>query len=242
MSLYGAFDQHNHFSELGVPLESQGEGVRTPAQRRALAVANLFGDTSGEVGEAILFGIGRTADPVVLTDADGGYAIDYEMTVGNTSGEVQGLRVRLDLTGTAGSISAIAGVANVVNVAATTAYGGEFSVNISGATGSGEVAAARLDLNIAAASTTPVGPLSVLHLNADVETGVTLPAGNTTSFIRFTNSDSVLVSNLLNIPNAANGSIFAAHITQTMTHSIRIRSADGTAYYVMVTNAATNRS
>ena len=41
---------------------------------------------------------------------------------------------------------------------------------------------------------------------------------------------------------AANGTIFAAHTTQVLTHSIRIRNAAGTAFYLMVTDAATNRS
>jgi hypothetical protein len=61
-------------------------------------------------------------------------------------------------------------------------------------------------------------------------------------FLRFTNTGSVALSNLMVIPDASNGTIFAAHTTQTMTHSIKIISADGTAYYVMCTNAATNRS
>lgn len=44
------------------------------------------------------------------------------------------------------------------------------------------------------------------------------------------------------VPNVASGGVLAAHITQVMSHSIRIKSADGTLYYVMVTNAATNRT
>jgi len=44
------------------------------------------------------------------------------------------------------------------------------------------------------------------------------------------------------VPNVASGGVLAAHITQVMTHSIRIKSADGTLYYIMVTNAATNRT
>ena len=46
----------------------------------------------------------------------------------------------------------------------------------------------------------------------------------------------------LNIPAPVNGSMFAAHTTQTMTHSIKIISDAGTLYYIMCTNAATNRS
>jgi hypothetical protein len=46
---------------------------------------------------------------------------------------------------------------------------------------------------------------------------------------------------LMNIPAPSNGTIFATHTTQTMTHSIRIVSAAGVNFYVMCTDAATNR-
>lgn len=47
---------------------------------------------------------------------------------------------------------------------------------------------------------------------------------------------------LLTVPNVASGGVLAAHTTQTMTHSIRIKSADGTLYYLMATNVVTNRT
>lgn len=47
---------------------------------------------------------------------------------------------------------------------------------------------------------------------------------------------------VLTVPNAANGGVLAAHTTQTMTHSIRIESANGSVFYIMCTNVATNRS
>ncbi len=63
------------------------------------------------------------------------------------------------------------------------------------------------------------------------------------ALLKFTDS-SVTASSarLLQLPDVSNGSVFAAHTTQTMTHSIRIKSATGTDYYIMCTNAATNRS
>lgn len=44
------------------------------------------------------------------------------------------------------------------------------------------------------------------------------------------------------VPNTASGGVLAPHVTQVMSHSIRIKSADGTLYYVMATNLATNRT
>lgn len=43
MSLFNSFDRAQHFAELGVPLETQGSGVMTPAQRRTAAQGNIFG-------------------------------------------------------------------------------------------------------------------------------------------------------------------------------------------------------
>lgn len=43
MSLYGSFDRTRHLNELLEPLETQGSGVLTPAQRQALTLASLTG-------------------------------------------------------------------------------------------------------------------------------------------------------------------------------------------------------
>ena len=47
---------------------------------------------------------------------------------------------------------------------------------------------------------------------------------------------------VLEVTDVASGGVLAVHTTQVMTHSIRIKSADGTLYYIMVTDAATNRT
>lgn len=92
-----------------------------------------------------------------------------------------------------------------------------------------------------AGGTTPVvkGTVAALQLDSSIPTGATLP--DQTAFVRVTDSGVAKVGNLLNIPAAANGSVFATHTTEAMTHSIRIVDATGTAYYIMCTNADTNR-
>ena len=70
-------------------------------------------------------------------------------------------------------------------------------------------------------------------------TNITIPPNF--AFLRFTNSGAKAAANLMRIPVASNGTIFATHTVQTMTHSIKIVDENGTAYYVMCTNAATNR-
>lgn len=48
----------------------------------------------------------------------------------------------------------------------------------------------------------------------------------------------------LSVPNVASGGVLAIHGTtgNVGTHSIRIKSADGTLYYVLVSNSATGRT
>lgn len=44
------------------------------------------------------------------------------------------------------------------------------------------------------------------------------------------------------VPTVASGGVLAIHITDAMTHSIRIRSVAGTLYYLMATTTVTNRT
>lgn len=112
MSLFNSFDRSQHLGELATPLETQGQGVLTPAQRRAATIANLYGNAAYDTG-------------VLISPT---------------------------------AVSALAG------------------------------------------------------------------------------------DKLTSVPNVASGGVLAAHVTQVMSHSIRIKSADGTLYYVMVTNVVTNRT
>jgi hypothetical protein len=109
-----------------------------------------------------------------------------------------------------------------------------------GATVTGSGSGVRATLAAAAASRTLAGALSAAHICSDIATGNTLPTVH--GFMRFTDDGAVRLSNLAVIPVAANGTLLAAHVTQAMTHSIKIVDENGTAYYIMCTNAATNRS
>ncbi|SRR6266404_1390594 len=44
MSLFNSFDRNQHLGELATPLETQGQGVLTPAQRRNAVLQNLYGN------------------------------------------------------------------------------------------------------------------------------------------------------------------------------------------------------
>jgi hypothetical protein len=65
-----------------------------------------------------------------------------------------------------------------------------------------------------------------------------------TSAIVLTDSDVVSdgTGSLLTIPNVAVDGMLALHGTDAMTHSIRIKSAAGTEYFIMCTTTETNRT
>lgn len=125
------------------------------------------------------------------------------------------------------------------------AYGGTLNgihASLSIATSSsisGAGNAIRATLEAAAATRTLGGTLAAIQLDSNIGANNTVPA--TASFLRVTDTGSVKIGKLLNIPAASNSTIFATHTTEAMTHSIRITDAAGTPYFIMCTNAATNR-
>lgn len=105
---------------------------------------------------------------------------------------------------------------------------------------SGQANAIRATFEATAATRTIGGTCAVLDLDTNIGANNTVSAPH--AFLRFANLGSVSFTNLLMIPDVASGGILAAHTTQTMTHSIRIISDDGTKYYLMATTGVTNRT
>lgn len=190
-----------------------------------------------------LLGAGASgAEHDLGTTADN--ALEFYLAAQNTTGDMRGLYLRLYFEGAGGSGEAARIFGTVNNVTAATGgtvNGAHISLSVSGASGavSGAGNALRATLGLGA-GTTAGGTLSAIQVDSDFDTTATLPSGM--AAIRVTNTGVGKWANLLNIPAASNGTMFAAHTTQTMTHSIRIVNASGTAYYIMCTDAATNRS
>jgi hypothetical protein len=80
-----------------------------------------------------------------------------------------------------------------------------------------------------ASGVTPGGTLSAIQVDSDIANGVTVPG--TAAFLRFTNSNSTTLANLMNVPAAMIG----ANTQGTATNSIKIVDSAGTAYYIMLT-------
>ena len=187
--------------------------------------------------------LGTSAVPFTTSTADTKFISAYSTSTA-TSGDSRGMYLKHTLGGTIASTGYGDGVRAYTIVTGTGysyASGVHATMQINaGATVTGSGSGLRATLGAAAATRTLVGALSALHVTSDVATGNTMPSVH--GFMRFTDDGAVKMSNLAVIPNASNGTIFAAHTTQTITHSIKIISENGTAYYVMCTNAATNRS
>lgn len=160
-----------------------------------------------------------------------------------TSGDARAVYARLNLAGTtagAGYGDAIRSLAYVTGTGYANAVGIHSTVSIqSGATATGQSAGLRATFEAASASRTLSGKVASLIVDSNVGANNTMPTVH--GFIRFVDVGSVRMSNLAVIPAASNGTVFATHVTQTMTHSIRVVDESGTPYYIMCTNAATNR-
>ena len=167
--------------------------------------------------------------------------IDWSADAVHTSGDVRLLYATLNLRGVGGSGECLRPRTRVYGTSVNSAHGEHCTLQIAvGGAVSGLGCGLRVTFEAAAENRTLTGTLCALQVDSYIGANNTLPASH--SFIRVTNVGSIDMTNLLEIPDAANGSMFAAHTTQTLTHSLKIRSADGTAYYVMCCDADTNRS
>lgn len=159
------------------------------------------------------------------------------------SGDARSIYCRLNLAGVTGGNGygdAIRSLAYVTGTGYANAVGLHSTVSIqTGATATGQSAGVRATFEAAAASRTLSGKVASLIVDSNVGTGNTLPTVH--GFIRFVDVGAVRLSNLAVIPVASNGTVFATHTTQGMTHSIRVVDESGTPYYIMCASAATNR-
>ena len=192
---------------------------------------------------ALLSGAGTSSTPVATATANKNF-LGYWLETTATSGDTRGMYLRLyfEGAGVSGEAARLFGTVNNVTAATGgTVNGAHISLSVEGASGavSGAGNALRATLGLGAA-TNSGGTLAALQLDSDFAADATLPSVCVP--IRVTNSGTGLWANMMQIPAASNGTIFATHTIQTMTHSIRILDAAGTPYYIMCTNVATNRS
>jgi hypothetical protein len=114
--------------------------------------------------------------------------------------------------------------------AGQTTNGAHISLSVNtGGTISGAANAIRATLGVAA-GVTPGGTLAAIQVDSDFPNSVTLPGS--AAFMRFTNSNTGTIDNLMNVPAA----MVAADVASAVSHTIKIVDSAGTAYYLMVSD------
>lgn len=213
-----------------------------------MTLISLIPHSLKPAAEAQILGVGRgsgtTLGDLFLMGGAAAHVMDIRARADTASGsDARILYARMHQYGAGGgdAVRAYAFANNAAAATGGTLNGLHASLSIATSSAiSGAGNAIRATLEAASATRTLGGTLSAIQCDSNIGANNTMPTHN--SFIRFTDTGAVRVTNLLQVPTASNGTLFAAHTTQAMTHSIRIINAAGTAFYIMVTDAATNRS
>ena len=185
---------------------------------------------TGPVASDNGFITGTASSPIVETTA--GNISEAYATTSATTGDTRLSYNRLELTST-GSGETIRALTRVTGAGAATAgtvNGAHISLSING---SGTISGAgnALRATLGGSSTNPGGTIAAIQADSDFASGGTW---TNASFIRFTNSGTGTVANLLNVPNA----MVVAQVSADSTHTIRIISSTGVPYYLMATSVA----
>jgi hypothetical protein len=173
--------------------------------------------------------VGTSAQPVVQSTA--GNTTQLYVTASAASGGVRGYYGRVNFTGATGgeTLRAFTTVAAAQGSGQTT-NGAHISMSVnSGGSISGAGNALRATLGVAA-GVTPGGTLASIQVDSDFPSTVTLPGS--ASFLRFTNSNSGTITNLMNVPKA----MVVVKGSAALSHKIQIIADDGTPYYIMVSD------
>ncbi len=213
-----------------------------------MSLLSLITRSVRPTAEAVILGVGKGSgtnlDSLFKLGAAAAHAVDIRARADATAGvgsRVLYARLHQYGAGEGEAVRAYAFANNAATATGGTLNGLHASMSIATSCGiSGAGQAIRATLEAAAATRTLGGTLAALNVDTNIGANNTL--GATAAFIRVTDTGAVRCNSLLNIPAAANGTLFAAHTTQAMTHSIKFVNAAGTAFYIMCTDAATNRS
>ena len=181
--------------------------------------------------------VGNSAVPVAVTSSgiiNGAYA-----TTSATSGDTRLTYQKLTFssTGSGETFRAFSVVTGASAATGGTINGAHISCEINGATASISGAANAVRATIGGNDPTPGGTLAAIQLDTNFAAGVTLPAS--AAYARVTNSNTVKLTNLLNMPAPTVGGVLAAKVgSPTQSHSIKFVDDAGAVYYIMVTQTA----
>lgn len=155
----------------------------------------------------------------------------FYVTASHASGDMRAIYARTNFTGAGAgeTLRAFSTVAAAQGAGQTT-NGAHISLSVNtGGSISGAANALRATLGVAA-GVTPGGTLAAVQVDSDFPSTVTLPGS--AAFLRFTNSGTGTVTNLMNVPVA----MVAAKGSAALSHKIAFVASNGTTYYLMVSD------
>ncbi len=184
---------------------------------------------SGPVSSLNGFIGGTATSPIVETTA--GNVSEFYATTSAATGDTRLSYNRLVFTSTGSgeTIRALTQVTGAGGATGGTINGAHVSLSVNG---SGTISGAgnALRATLGGTSTNPGGTLAAIQADSNFASGGTW---TNASFIRFTNSGSGTVANLMNIPAA----LFVTS-TATIAKTVKVIASDGTPYYLMCSSAA----
>jgi len=185
---------------------------------------------SGPVVSDNGFSAGSTSSEIAVSSASN-VSSSY-VSASNTTGDVRLNYSRLTFTSTGSGETArfLTRVTGANGATGGTINGAHISLSING---SGTISGAgnALRVTLGGSSTNPGGTIAALQLDSDFATGGTW---TNASYIRCTNSGTGTIDTFATLPNA----MIATESAAAVSHVIPIKNASGTAYYLMVSNAA----
>lgn len=179
-------------------------------------------------------GVRAGASSAPTTQASAGSVNQFYTTASHASGDVRGIYARVNFTGAGAgeTLRAFSTVAAAQGAGQTT-NGAHISLSVnSGGTISGAANALRATLGVAT-GVTPGGTLAAIQVDSDFPSSVTLPGS--AAFMRFTNSGSGSIGNLMNVPAAM---VVAKGSSTGFSHVVKFVDSAGATYYLMATNSA----
>lgn len=185
---------------------------------------------SGPVISLNGFGSGTSSAPISVTTA-GNISSSYgtsSATTGDT--RLNYSRLAITSTGSGETLRALTRVTGVNAATGGTVNGAHISLSIN-TPGTISGAGNALRVTLGGTSTNPGGTLASLQLDSDFASGGTW---TNASFIRCTDSGTGTIGTFAQLPNA----LIATQSAAAVSHVIPIKNASGTAYYLMVSNAA----
>lgn len=173
--------------------------------------------------------VGTSSVPITISSAgvlNGAYA-----TTSATSGDTRLSYNKLTFssTGSGETLRAFSVVTGTGAAAAGTINGAHISMEVQGGTISG--AANALRATVGGTTAAPGGTLAAIQADSNFGAGVTLPGS--AAFIRASNSGTVGITKLLNLPKA-----MIPSSTATVAYSIACVADDGTPFYLLASSAA----